>query len=379
MEKRRMDHLGIETSLLGFGCMRFPTFADGSIDEEQVETMLDMAYAAGINYFDTAYNYHGGKSESVVGKVLAKYERSSYFIATKLPVWKVEKQEDVFTLFAEQLERLQKDYVDFYLLHALNKNSWQKVKELHIIEACEELRKQGKIKYFGFSFHDTYEVFEEIINYHKWDFCQIQYNYMDTEVQAGDKGYALAEKLKIPMVVMEPVRGGKLAGFAEDVNEKFYNFNPEASIASYALRWVGSHSNVKVILSGMSTMEQTQDNLKTFEKFQPLNVEEKGLIQDVVNTLRSRIRNACTGCKYCMPCPAGVNIPASFKVWNEYHMYGRYEAVKFSWEKMMKEEEKPVNCMECGKCEDICPQHIQIRKDLKQVQSEIEVAGENNL
>lgn len=374
MEKRRMDNLGIETSLLGFGCMRFPILADGSIDEEQAEAMLDAAYAAGINYFDTAYNYHGGKSEGVVGKALEKYERDSYFIATKLPVWKIETQEEVFTIFAEQLERLKKDYVDFYLLHALNKNSWDKVKELHIIEACEELRKQGKIKYLGFSFHDSYEVFEEIINYHKWDFCQIQYNYMDTEVQAGDKGYELAEKLGIPMVIMEPVRGGKLAGFADDVNEKFYAFNPDASIASYALRWVGSHSNVKVILSGMSDMAQTQDNLKTFEKFNPLTEEEEGVIQEVVTTLRSRIKNACTGCKYCMPCPAGVNIAASFKVWNEYYMYGRYEAVKFSWEKIMREEEKPVHCVECGKCEDICPQHIQIRENLKQVQKELDEA-----
>ncbi len=377
MEKRKLEKLGIETSLLGFGCMRFPTFEDGSIDEEKTEKMLDEAYAAGINYFDTAYNYLGGKSEVVVGKVLGKYDRSSYFLATKLPVWFVEKPEDVNKIFEEQLERLQKDYVDFYLLHALNKGSWEKVKELHIIEACEELRKQGKIKYLGFSFHDEYEAFEEILTYHNWDFCQIQYNYMDTEEQAGDKGYALAEKLGIPMVIMEPVRGGSLAGFSEDINEKFHAMNPKASVASYALRWVASHPNVKVVLSGMTTMEQTQDNLKTFGNFQPLNEAEYEMIQDVVTTLRSRIKNGCTGCSYCMPCPAGVDIPKSFKAWNEYHVYGKYDAVKFFWETAISDEAKPVNGIECGKCENICPQHISIREDLKKAQRELDEARGN--
>lgn len=374
MEKRKMEKLGIETSLLGFGCMRFPTLEDGSIDEEKTEKMLDEAYAAGINYFDTAYNYHGGKSEGMVGKALAKYDRSSYFLTTKLPVWLVEKKEDVYRIFEEQLERLQKDYVDFYLLHSLNKGSWEKVKELHMIEACEELRKQGKIKYLGFSFHDEYEVFEEIIKYHSWDFCQIQYNYMDTEEQAGDKGYALAEELGIPMVIMEPVRGGSLAGFSEDINEKFHAMNPEASIASYALRWVASHPNVKVVLSGMSTMEQTQDNLKTFGNFKPLTQEEEQGIQEIVKELRSRIQNGCTGCSYCMPCPAGVNIPKSFKAWNEYYVFGKYDAVGFLWDVMIKDEAKPKNCIECGKCEDICPQHLSIREDLKNVQKELDEA-----
>lgn len=376
MEKRRMEKLGIETSLLGFGCMRFPTLPDGSIDEEKAEKMLDAAYEAGINYFDTAYNYHDGKSEAMVGKALAKYDRSTYFLTTKLPVWLVEKPEDVERILEEQLSRLQKDYVDFYLLHALNKGSWEKVKELHMIEACEELRRQGKIKYLGFSFHDEYEVFEEILNYYHWDFCQIQYNYMDTEEQAGDKGYALAEKLGIPMIIMEPVRGGSLAGFSEDINEKFHALNPDASVASYALRWVASHPNVKVVLSGMSTMEQTQDNLKTFGNFKPLDDAEQQMIREVVTALRSRIQNGCTGCSYCMPCPAGVNIPSNFKAWNEYYVYGKYDAVKFPWENGIKEEEKPFNCIECGKCENICPQHLSIREDLKKVQKELDEARE---
>ncbi len=374
MEKRKFDKLGIETSLLGFGCMRFPTLADGSIDEDKAEEMLDTAYEAGVNYFDTAYGYHGGKSEGVVGKALAKRERSSYFLATKLPVWLVEKWEDAARIFAEQLERLQKDYVDFYLLHALNKESWQKVKELHLIEVCEELRRQGKIRYLGFSFHDTYEVFEDILTYYNWDFCQIQYNYMDTEEQAGDKGYALAKKLGIPMVIMEPVRGGSLAGFSQDINERFRASDPDASIASYALRWVGSHSNVKVVLSGMSTLEQTRDNLETFGRFHPLDDQEDDMIKDVVRTMRERIQNGCTGCRYCMPCPAGVDIPGSFRVWNDYHVYGNYNTVKFAWENQIPENAKPKNCVECGKCESLCPQHLSIREDLKKVQRELDDA-----
>lgn len=374
MEKRKMEKLGVETSLLGFGCMRFPTLPDGSIDQVKAEEMLDAAYQAGVNYFDTAYNYHDGNSEGMVGKALEKYDRGSYFITTKLPVWLVEKQEDVAKIFAQQLERLNKDHVDFYLLHALNKGSWEKVKELHMIEACEELRRQGKIKYLGFSFHDEYQVFEEILRYHNWDLCQIQYNYMDTKEQAGDKGYQLAQELGIPMVIMEPVRGGSLAGFSQDINEKFKALDPAASIASYALRWVASHSNVKVVLSGMSNMEQTRDNLNTFTDFKPFNKEEEDMVEDVVSTLRGRVQNGCTGCRYCMPCPVGVDIPMSFKAWNEYHVYGSYGAVQFPWEAGIKEEAKPKNCIECGKCEEACPQHLSIREDLKKVQRELDEA-----
>ncbi len=376
MERREMKKLGIETSLLGFGCMRFPTLSDGSIDEGTAEKMLDAAYEAGVNYFDTAYVYHDGKSEGMVGKALAKRDRSTYFIATKLPIWLLKKQEDTVRIFTEQLERLQKDYVDFYLLHALDKETFETVKELHVIKECEELRRQGKIRYLGFSFHDSYEVFEEILNYYPWDFCQIQYNYMDTEIQAGDRGYALAEQMGIPMVIMEPVRGGSLAGFSEDIDEKFHALDPDASIASYAVRWVGSHPNVKVILSGMSTMEQVEDNCGTCSDFKPLSDAENAMLKDVVATMRGRVQNGCTGCRYCMPCPAGVNIPGNFRVWNEFHIYGNYKIVQSRWEKQLDEKEKPHNCIACGKCEEVCPQQLAIRDDLKKVQQDLDQARE---
>lgn len=376
MENRKMEKLGVETSLLGFGCMRFPTTTEGKIDEARAEKMLDMTYEAGVNYFDTAYPYHDGASEPFVGKVLNKYDRDTYYLATKLPVWLLEKEEDVERIFNEQLERLQKDYVDFYLLHALDKERWEKIRELKVVETCEQLQKEGKIKNLGFSFHDDYDVFEEILTSRNWDFCQIQYNYMDTEEQAGDKGYALTEKLGVPLVIMEPIRGGSLAGFSEDIEDMFHALDKEKSIASYALRWVASHPNVKVVLSGMSTEEQAADNLKTFGDFKPLTEKEHETIDKVVQTLRSRVQNGCTGCAYCMPCPAGVNIPRNFKLWNQYHVYQKYEAVKFGWEGLAQKE-RAESCIKCGKCETVCPQHLSIRENLERVQKDLEEARRN--
>jgi predicted aldo/keto reductase-like oxidoreductase len=372
MEKRKMEKLGVETSLLGFGCMRFPTLPDGKIDEAEAERMLDKAIASGVNYIDTAYPYHNGESEPFVGKVLKKYDRSSFYLATKLPLWAVNSIEDAERIFKEQLERLQTDYIDFYLLHALSKDRWDHMKELGVVDYCAKLKEEGKIRNYGFSFHDDYEVFEEILRYRDWDFCQIQYNYMDTKEQAGDKGYALAESLGVPLVIMEPVKGGSLAGFSEDINARFAKMDPERSIASYALRWVGSHPNVKVVLSGMSSMGQLEDNLKTFGDFQPLNEKESAEIEDIVKELRSRVQNGCTGCRYCMPCPAGVDIPGNFKVWNNYHMYRTYSHVKNAWERDMKDEAKAKNCIKCGKCETLCPQKLSIRDNLVQVQKDLD-------
>lgn len=376
MEYREMKNIGTKTSLLGFGCMRFPTNADGSINEEEALAMIDKAYHAGVNYFDTAYPYHGGKSEGVTGKALARYPRDSYYLATKLPIWAIQTIEDVERIFHEQLDRLQKDYVDFYLLHALNKNRWELIKELHIIEYCEKLRAEGKIKYLGFSFHDSYEVFEEILTSYHWDFCQIQLNYMDKDEQATLKGVELAERLHIPMVIMEPVKGGSLAQLPEDISKLFRAVKPEASDSSWALRYVASFSNIKVVLSGMSTMAQVEDNLKTFTDFEPLSEKEQETVMLVADALHARVQNGCTGCKYCMPCPAGVNIPGSFQVWNEYHMYQNVQDTKNTWRGEIPEEARPKNCIKCGKCERVCPQKISIREDLAKVQAEMDALFE---
>lgn len=372
MEKRKMENLGIETSLMGFGCMRFPVTADGKIDEPEAERMLDRAIAQGVNYIDTAYPYHGGESEPFVGRALKKYDRGSFYLATKLPLWQVKTLEDVDRIFQEQLEKLQTDYIDFYLCHAFNKERFDAMVKIGCIEHLEELKKQGKIRYLGFSFHDSYEVFEEIINYRKWDFCQIQLNYMDAEEQAGLKGYRLAEEKGVPLIIMEPVKGGSLAAYADDITGRFRSLDPEASVASFAMRWVGSLPNVKVILSGMSTMEQVEDNLKTFSSFKPLSERESQEIKDIVALINSRVQNGCTGCKYCMPCPAGVDIPRNFRIWNTYHMYQNYNMVKRGWEVDLADGKQAKCCVKCGKCETACPQKLSIRKDLERVQADLD-------
>lgn len=367
MEKRAFDNLGISTSLLGFGCMRLPE-KDGKIDEEYAEKIIDKAYAQGVTYFDTAYPYHNGASEPFVGRVLDKYPRDSYYLATKLPCWFVKSVDDAKRIFNEQLERLHKDYVDFFLLHALNGERFREMRDLGVVDYLLTEKAAGRLKYLGFSFHDGYEAFEEIIKYRKWDFCQIQFNYMDTEDQAGIKGVRLAESLGIPLVIMEPVKGGSLATLPEDVTAEFKRIRPDASPASWALRYVGSFDNVKVILSGMSNEAQVDDNLATFNNFEKLNDEEQKAVEKTAATIRSRVFNGCTGCRYCMPCPNGVDIPHNFRIWNTYGMYNNTGNAKWEWNSTIKDEEKAKNCISCGLCETQCPQHLNIRENLASLQ-----------
>ena len=372
MEYRQFEKLGVSPSLLGFGCMRFPQNPDGSICEPEAEKMLDTAIQAGVSYIDTAYPYHNGDSEPFVGRVLKKYDRSRLFLATKLPVWNVKTLDDAKRLFQEQLDRLQTDYVDFYLLHCLDQEKWQLVLDLGLIPYFEEMKKEGKIRFFGFSFHDDFEVFKTILTYRDWDFCQIQYNYVDTDIQAGDRGYELAEELGVPLVIMEPVKGGSLAALPEEVTEPFRSYKPDASISSWALRWVASKPNVKVVLSGMSDMEQVNDNLQTFGSFQPLSLREKELVADVAAAIKKRTKNGCTGCAYCMPCPFGVNIPQNFRIWNDLSMYGNVNRTRQAYFKELEESARADQCQKCGKCEEVCPQSLSIRENLEAAAKEME-------
>lgn len=365
MDYKHMKTMEAKPSLLGFGCMRFPLDENGNIDEEAAEKMLDQAISAGVNYIDTAYPYHNGQSELFVGNVLKKYPRNQYYLATKLPIWLLQTKTDVKEMFETQLKRLQTDTVDFYLLHALDKEKWQKVIDLEIIPFLETMKQEGKIRYLGFSFHDDYDTFQNILLYHDWDFCQIQLNYMDTQVQAGMKGYRLAEKLDIPMIVMEPIKGGRLVNLPQDIKEKLIDADPSKSIASWALRFVAGLPNVKVVLSGMSNMKQVMDNLKTFQPFIPLNDAELQLIDTVAKDLRTRVRNGCTACGYCMPCPFGVDIPANFKLWNEAAMYQDDQRAELSYIELGSKQAK--FCQKCGKCENECPQQLSIRDDLAEI------------
>lgn len=371
MKKSVFEKSGIEVSQLGYGCMRFPVNEDRSINEEKAQELLDRAIAGGITYIDTAYPYHDGKSEEFVGRALSKYDRNSYRLATKLPVWKVEKTEDVRTIFEEQLSKLRTDHVDFYLLHALDKERWEKVKELKMLDVLEELRNEGKIINIGFSFHDELHVFEEIIRYRKWDFCQVQLNYIDRNIQQGMRGYEIAEELGIPLVIMEPVKGGLLAKLPDEMTEIFKKADPERSTASWSFRFLGSLPDVKVILSGMTMMDQLEDNLKTFNDFKPLNDEEREAIEKVTEIYRGRQKNRCTGCEYCMPCPFGVKIPTNFAIWNRGYIYEDLENAKEKYQKM-DEEGRASQCQECGRCETLCPQRISIIEDLKKVAAELE-------
>ncbi|HOO61930.1 MAG TPA: aldo/keto reductase, partial [Bacillota bacterium] len=244
MDMRTMQKLDEKVSLLGFGGMRFPLNENGGIDEKAAEAMLDYAYSNGVNYFDTAYPYHSGKSEPFMGRILKKYPREKIRIATKLPCWEVKKPEDVERLFNEQLAHLQTDYVDFYLMHALEKNRWHDMLKLGVVESLEKLQREGKIRHLGFSFHDEYDVFEEIITYRKWDFCQIQLNYMDADQQAGLRGHDLAMKLGVPLVIMEPIKGGSLTLLPEESVSALLSIDSDASQAKWALRWVASLSLV---------------------------------------------------------------------------------------------------------------------------------------
>lgn len=370
MKYSTLERIGAQPSLLGFGCMRFPTTPEGKIDRVRAQAMIDRAYEKGVRYFDTAYPYHNGESEPFVGEALKKYDRKSLYIATKLPMWKIENVQQAKEVFEEQLAHLQTDYVDFYLFHALGKERWEKMLEQELIPVFEQYQREGKIRYLGFSFHDDYETFERIATYRQWDFCQLQLNYMDTDEQAGMRGYALCEQLNMPVVVMEPVKGGSLASLPQDIESALKAIQPEMSVASWALRYVASFPNVKVVLSGMSTEEQVEDNLKTFDTFEPLSPSELRAVGDTVRAIRARIKNGCTGCRYCMPCPFGIEIPRTFSIWNEYGMYDNKDRAQKRYTDM-DGAVRPDQCRKCGKCEAVCPQHLPIREHLAAAAQEL--------
>ncbi|MFA6755399.1 MAG: aldo/keto reductase [Bacilli bacterium] len=368
MVYREWKDKGIKTSLLGFGCMRLPTDEKGKINNILANELLEKAYKSGVNYFDNAYMYLDYQDEKFVGEFLSKKPRDSFYVTSKLPVGMIKSLNQAKEIFNEQLKNLQVEYFDFYLFHCLTKENFKKIKDLKLFDFLLEMKKEGKIHNLGFSFHDEYKVFEEILNYYSWDFCQIQYNYIDTNFQAGDKGYELAKKKGIPMVIMEPVRGGQLCRLSDEIAKPFKDYNNKASLASWGYRWVASHDNVKVVLSGMSSMDQVDDNLNTFSNFEPLNDKENEIIKLVAKNIIELQFNKCTQCAYCQPCPNGVSIPRIFKAWNNFGMFKDGEDFVY-YMNHIGDKSGPNKCIKCGLCESKCPQHISIRSDLQKVLS----------
>jgi len=365
MEKRKIlvNKKERDVSLLGFGCMRFPT-KDGEIDVAESKKMVDYAIEHGVNYIDTAWPYHNGKSELVVREFMKDYSRDSYFLADKLPLWEIKTNEDVDRIFHEQLEKCGVEYFDFYLIHAVNKQRYDQAIELNLLEQLEEFKKQGKIRNIGFSFHDDLDTFKKWVDLHDWDFCQIQLNYMDVEHQQGIEGYNILTEKGIPVIVMEPVKGGSIVKFNDEIESKMKSYRPNNSIASWGFRWVGSLPNVKVILSGMTTMEQVEDNIKTFSKFEPLNSEEYKIVEEVRLDVFNLSKVDCTSCNYCMPCPHGVDIPGNFRIFNNDSMYRKEGYLNWAYGNLKKQGKSADMCIECGECLPKCPQYIEIPTEL---------------
>lgn len=367
MQMRNATKWAGRTSLLGFGCMRLPQIND-AIDQAETGRMIDAAWKAGVNYFDTAYVYHAQKSESAMGAALRKYPRDSYYVADKMPVWLPKTQADLERIFEEQLERLGMDYIDFYLMHSMTVEHWADVKRLDMLRFAEKKRAEGKIRHIGFSFHDTPELFREILDAYDWDFAQIQYNYLDDRNQRAGELYRLLEQRGLFTVVMEPVRGGDLASLPAPLADILKQAAPERSLASWALRYVGSRPGVNVILSGMSDPEQVRDNLQTFSAFDPLSEAEQTALARVVQGLGEIPHIACTGCRYCMPCPKGVDIPDNFEFYNSFQRFGPNPGRKRRWGMLGGKYDA---CVNCGACLSKCPQHLAIPDELKKLDSVI--------
>ena len=352
-------------SLLGFGAMRFPTTEDGKIDRPRAEEMLDQAYKAGINYFDTAYMYHNGESQDFLGEVMKKYPRESFYITNKMPVWMAETKEDIAKIFEDQLKRCQVEYFDYYLIHAMSADRIPIVKELEVYEYLSQMKAEGKIRQLGFSFHDSPEVLEEICSTWSFDFAQIQLNYLDWEYQRAKEQYEVLCKHHLPCVVMEPVRGGALAKLPEDVSAVLKAKNPDASTASWAIRFAAGLENVMTVLSGMSDDVQVADNLKTMNDFKPLSEEEQDVLQEALALYRKNNLIPCTACRYCIDCPVSIVIPDIFRIYNNYKISGNAKGFLND----LKETEgcDSSACLTCGACSSKCPQHIDIPEELAKI------------
>ena len=363
-----------DLSILGFGAMRLLVLPDGHVDEPEATRMIRYAIDNGVNYVDTAYPYHNGESETVVGKALEGGYRERVNLATKLPSWLIKSREDMDRYLDEQLEKLQTDRIDFYLVHGLIQPFWETLSSLGVLEFLDDAIADGRIRYAGFSFHGTTRLFREIVKAYDWTFAQIQYNFMDEDYQAGTKGLRYAAKKGLGIVVMEPIRGGLLARDVPGITEIWKKAPVQRTPAEWALRWVWNHPEVTIVLSGMSTFEQVVQNVASAENGLPASLDRKELVvyEKVRKEFGKRIAIPCTGCKYCQPCPHGVSIPECFELYNQAHMYDAKESVQQMYTRFLGGFFDGVPtyascCQDCGECEEKCPQGLPIRENLRKV------------
>lgn len=363
MKMSKLDKLNLSLSKLGFGAMRLPK-KDGVIDQDHVNKMVKYAFDNGINYYDTAYVYDDGGSEIALGNALKQLNREDFFLADKLPYWKADSKESLDKIFNTTLERLQTDYIDFYLMHSLDRDAYEKMIRYDGINWAIQKKKEGKIKYLGFSIHDDYDFLLDVLKEYDWDFAQIQFNYLDLEDNPGEKGYNELVKRNIPIIIMEPLKGGLLSDIPDNIAAPFRELGN--SNVSFAFRWLAEKEGIVTILSGMSNMKQLEENIEVFKDIEPLTEDEHKAILKVEENIKALQKVKCTGCRYCMPCPLGVEIPDIFKAWNTKSMHNSSNWISGTFINY----KSAAKCVACGKCLSLCPQHIQIPEMLQKVIAE---------
>ena len=385
MQYRTMPKSTDKLSVLGFGCMRLPAKSGSTkgsaIDKPKAAELIKAAIDQGVNYLDTAWFYHLGASEPFLGEYILSTEyRSKVFIATKLPCYIINRTKRMEEIFNKQLERLRVDFIDYYLLHSIDGTSWDKMLDLGVIPFMNKIKREKKIRHMGFSFHGNAEDFKRIIDAYDWDFAQVQYNIIDENFQAGISGIQYAAERGIGIIVMEPLRGGELVGRIPKPVKTIYDSAPvKRSAADWGLRWIYNQPEVTLVLSGMNDIAQIEENIKTASDAQPNSLSQVEI--DTVTSVRDAylkiMKVGCTGCGYCMPCPAGINIPDVFKRYNNYHMRGKFQAKLgyMAFEGILVSDGRPhwtSSCIDCGQCEKACPQHIAVRKTFEDVRKEME-------
>lgn len=363
MQYRTFPKTGEKVSLLGFGTMRFPTLENGEINEPEAIKMIRSAIDSGINYVDTAYMYHNGESEVVTGKALKDGYREKVLLADKMPVWMAKDEASMKQIFINQLERLHDQVIDMYLVHNLTRQIWKRALQFNTLEFLEQKRAEGKIKHLGFSFHDDVEFFKEVVDAYPWDFCQIQLNYMDVNFQAGLEGLKYAASKGIPVIIMEPLKGGKLTDLLPESIEKYWaEADVKRTPAEWALRWVADFPEVLTILSGMTTMEQVQENIRILSTAEPnsLTEKEQRIIAKVSEEYNNLIKYSCTACRYCMPCPQRIEIPSVINLYNEWHLYNGNPKIKSDFNMWISPKARPSVCTSCNACQSHCPQGLPV-------------------